>query len=1202
MTTKSVKIKKKSVNKPQLDDDKLAEKYRKHEHGEHILELPDTYIGSVEQTQEEFWVLNDEKKMVKEMIEFIPGLYKIFDEIAVNAIDQWQRLKVKGEEYFKKNGKNNNINFVRNIKIWVDKDKNEIRVYNDGDGIDIAIHPEHDIFIPSLIFGELLTSTNYDKEEKKITGGKNGYGAKLTNIFSKKFKIETTDSKRNKKFIQIYENNMKKKSKPEVSDFKGKPYTEITFSPDLERFGITKLGEGLIKLIEKRAYDIAACTDKHLNVYYNDTKLEYKNFEQYVNLYIGNKNEQARAFEIVNERWEIAATVSSDNNFEQVSFVNGVCTIKGGKHVEHVSNILVKKLTEYISKKKKVNISKGSYIKDNLMVFIRSTIENPSFDSQLKETLTTNRNKFGSKCDAISDKFIEKLAKSGIMERSIAYYEFKENKNMKKNDGTKKSNLRGIEKLDDANWAGTNKSKECTLILTEGDSAKSMAIAGLSEVGRDRYGVYPLRGKLLNVRDKTKSISGMQQIADNDEINHLKLILGLGFDKEYKNLDELRYGKIMVMTDQDVDGAHIKGLIFNVFDSLWPSLIQKEGFITSMITPIIKVTKKNDKIPFYTLSDYEHWKMKNNNGKGWKTKYYKGLGTSTSSEAKEYFRNLKIQEFSWNDDSGNSLDLAFNKERADDRKGWLSDYNCDNILDCDEEIVYFNDFINKEFIHFSNYDLERSIPNIGDGLKTSQRKILFSCFKRNLKDEIRVAQLAGYVSENAAYHHGEASLQGAIINMAQDYISSNNINLLRPSGQFGTRLQGGKDSASPRYIHTCLEKITRSLFKESDLPVLDYLDDDGLMVEPKYYLPILPTILINGSKGIGTGYSSDVPMFNPKDIIKSIRNLIKTDTIMIDLKPWYYGFNGEILKVNENQYISKGRYKIINYKTIEIDELPIGTWTEDYKKFLETLLIDYDKTKNKKKKTIMKEKKRLCTIKNFENHSTENRAKFIIEFKPEILKKLKFNKENDKYFTKLEKELKLISKISTSNMCLFNSKCKIQKYKTIEEIIREFYSIRLSFYTKRKNYQLEKLKHDLEVLKQKMKFILGIINEEIIINKRSKKDIFEQLEMKGFKKMDSNNKFNEDEGNYNYLINMPIYSLTLEKKEDLEYEYNMKDKEYNDLLKKSEKDIWLDEIDEFEQIYDKFVLEKNKRFNDEKSGKIKKGKKIRKLAIKKKAK
>ena len=258
-----------------------------------------------------------------------------------------------------------------------------------------------------------------------------------------------------------------------------------------------------------------------------------------------------------------------------------------------------------------------------------------------------------------------------------------------------------------------------------------------------------------------------------------------------------------------------------------------------------------------------------------KIKYYKGLGTSTPKEGKEYFRDFKMVIYHYDEFSETTLDLAFNKERPDDRKVWLAGYDENLILDIGQSRVSFTDFVNKDLIHFSNYDNIRSIPSMCDGLKPSQRKILYCCFKRNLTKEIKVAQLSGYVSENGAYHHGEASLQGAIIGMAQNFVGSNNINLLHPEGQFGSRGMGGKDSAAPRYIFTYLESLTHVLFNKLDNQLYDYNTDDGEKIEPKYYLPIIPMVLVNGSEGIGTGWSSFIPQFNPTDIIKNIHKIIQ---------------------------------------------------------------------------------------------------------------------------------------------------------------------------------------------------------------------------------------------------------------------------------------------------------------------------------------
>lgn len=400
-------------------------------------------------------------------------------------------------------------------------------------------------------------------------------------------------------------------------------------------------------------------------------------------------------------------------------------------------------------------------------------------------------------------------------------------------------------------------------------------MSGLSIVGRDYYGVYPLKGKPLNVRDASHN-----QVMANVEVKAIMDILGLKPGVKYteENIKTLRYGSLMIMADQDHDGSHIKGLVINFIHHFWPSLLDVPGFLKQFITPIVKVTKGKQSKTFFTLPEYETWKESTgNDGKGWKIKYYKGLGTSTSQEAKTYFSDLDTHEITFeclsldvkeeqdeaeaddldsdlektkstakpdsvNSYGGELIDLVFNKKKADERRTWMTEnLSKDTYLDYaavkDYGSVKYSQFINKEFILFSRSDCDRSIPHVMDGFKPSQRKVLYACIKRKLKDEIKVAQLAGYIGEHSAYHHGEASLHSTIIGMAQSFVGSNNINLLTPSGQFGTRRMGGKDSASPRYIFTMLESITRKIFHPDDDELLNYLSDDGMSIEPEFYMP-----------------------------------------------------------------------------------------------------------------------------------------------------------------------------------------------------------------------------------------------------------------------------------------------------------------------------------------------------------------------------
>jgi DNA topoisomerase-2 len=595
-------------------------------------------------------------------------------------------------------------------------------------------------------------------------------------------------------------------------------------------------------LLIRRVYDLTATTDKNVTIFLNDERIDCKDFEKYVDMYIGPKTETKRVYEELDEngRWEVVVCDSSDDKFEQVSFVNGIYTFKGGKHVEAIATAISTKLAKHVESKGKKKITlKPSVIRDNMFLFVRSIIEDPSFDSQTKEYLTTVPAKFGSKF-TISDKLIEKIAKLDIVDKAIKFSEYKDSKILNKTDGKKVNLVRGIPKLDDANWAGGPQSSQCTLILTEGDSAKAFAIAGLSVIGRDRYGVFPLKGKVLNVREATDD-----KVSKNEEVKNLKIILGLQQGKVYEDLSDLRYGSIMILTDADVDGSHIKGLLLNLFHHFWPSLLKQPGFIKSMLTPIVKAKTKTDLKVFYTLTDYENWKAAGDTS-SYEIKYYKGLGTSTSQEAKEYFKDLDNSEirYLWNEDLAVDLtiNLAFNKDMSDNRKEWLGNYDRNLIIEHNQKDIPIEDFINKDLIHFSKYDCERSVPCLVDGFKPSQRKVMYGTMLKNLKKSIKVAQLSAYVAEKSAYHHGEQSLNECIVSLAQDFVGSNNMNFLDPEGNFGSRLTGGDDHASPRYIFTKMSDFMPLVFHYADSALLSYMDDDGETIEPEFYVPVIPNI------------------------------------------------------------------------------------------------------------------------------------------------------------------------------------------------------------------------------------------------------------------------------------------------------------------------------------------------------------------------
>jgi len=1171
------------------DEIEISSKYQKKTDKQHILDNPNMYIGSTEKIDSNLWIFDEgTQRMTLKTIEYIPALYKLFDEVLVNSRDHVVRMIQSTNE------EKHNVSYIKVNIFDVENTGGTITLTNDGDGIDIIKHTEYGIYIPELIFANLRTSTNYNKNEKRTVGGVNGIGVKLVFIWSSYAKIETVDHRRKLKYTQEFRNNLNEIIPPKIVTYTGKPYTKITFVPDYTRLNIPRgLTPDLISLFKKRTYDIAGITDhsiKKIKVYYNDSLLPVKNFKNYIDLYLstntvsssieldGNRdddstvssslgttqlsNTKKSVYEENGERWEYAVAVTPTGTFEQVSFVNGISTTKGGKHIEYILGQITRKLITLIEKKKKIVVSANT-IKEQLILFVRTDIENPSFDSQTKECMNTPPSKFGSSC-SVTDSFVEKLSKLGIMETLCALTDIKDNKMAKKTDGTKTKNIRGIPNFIDANYAGGNKSKDCILILCEGLSAMTGVVSGLSSADRDIYGIYPLRGKLLNVRGEN-----IKKITENKEITDLKKILGLESGRIYATIEDvyskLRYGKIMFLVDSDTDGSHIKGLCVNVIHSEWSSLFRISGFLSFMNTPILKASKGTITRVFYNEGEYNQWKLteEGNQNNKWTIKYFKGLGTSTPKEFKEYFANKKIVDFVY--DSVNSddiIDKVFNKKRADERKIWLENYDKTSYLNTSLPTVKYEDFVNNELIHFSVYDCQRSIPNLVDGLKTSLRKILYCAFKRKLTTEIKVAQFSGFVSENSSYHHGEMSLNNAIIAMAQNFVGSNNINLLEPKGQFGSMLSGGQDSASERYIFTHLNPLTRIIFPIEDDNILNYLEDDGMSIEPDYYVPIIPFVLVNGQTGIGTGFSTSIPCYNPQQIVNYLKEKIERTTSVstepiepiepTEFVPYYEGFKGTVEKMAENKYIIKGVYSKTGEDQIRITELPIGTWTMPYITFLESLM---DGTTDKKGKKI------LPVIREFISNSTEKIVDIRVTFPKGKLIEIE-NEDGDGIY----KLLKLSTTITTTNMHLFDKDCKLKKYDTIQQIIDEFFEVRMSIYTTRKSYLINEMSKLMKKMTNKARFIQGVLSDEIDLRKKDNNAI---------NKMLSDMKFEHIDDSFDYLIKLPMNTVSKENVEKLLNEKNNMEREMLELEQTSIQRIWLKELEIFEREYKLYKIRRS---------------------------
>ena len=1137
----------------------VAAAYKKLSQREHILQLPDTYIGSRDSHRESRWVWSAEtKRMEWREVSFNPGLFKIFDELIVNSLDHVVR-------------KSTDANKTKHVsRIIVSVSPTEFSVHNDGEGIPIAVHPEYKVMIPELIFGHLLTSSNYDEKEEKVVGGKNGYGAKLTNIYSRRFVVRTSDGKI--VYEQEYTDNMSVVSKPTMKKLaSAKPsYTEIISVPDVARFfgpGTTEIPADMLDVLRTRVVDAAAIAAAYgCKVFIgsggsSSTMVPVSSFEKYVRLFT---EEGVPVFyERCGPRWEVAAVLTRHMHADglpddrHISFVNGIFTRRGGKHVDTVARTVLATFCDGPGKKLDL---KPAQLKDAVTFFVNATIVNPSFDSQTKETLTTPAAKFGS-VFKISDAFVAKLAKEGgLLEEAQAVLDARLSREAKKSDGRKAATVRGIPKLEDATWAGTGKSSECTLILTEGDSAASTAISGLKVVGREQYGVFPLKGKILNVKDAT-----IEKKTKNEELTRIKRILGLEHGKVYKDIKTLRYGRVMIMTDQDVDGSHIKGLLINLFHTEWPQLLRL-GFICSLMTPLLKATKGKQVLNFYNSTEYQKWLDGPTGGRGWAVKYYKGLGTSTAAEAREYFASMNTVRFHWDDTADGTIDLAFNKKRADDRKEWLSTYDRDRVLEVPAggADVSYTRFVNDELIHFSNADNLRSLPHVMDGLKPSQRKILWAARKRNLTSEIKVAQLAGYVSETAAYHHGEASLTAAIVGMAQNFVGSNNINLLAPNGQFGTRLHGGSDSASPRYIFTALEPIQATLLSKSDDPALTWLEDDGSNVEPEYYMPIIPLLLVNGAVGIGTGFSTEILPHNPRDLVSSLRRRLSgevADLSSVAIAPWWDGFRGAV-NPEGRKVFTRAVYKFLDDDTnrVQITELPVGVWTKDYKEFLEGILTG-DSGTNLSKSSDAGSASRV--LKSYQEGYTDVDVNFLLTLDHE------YYHEARAFPAEFEKKFRLAASTSMTNMVAFDVDGHIRRFASAGEILETFYMRRIGGYVARKANELARIDDEIEELDARARFVRAVVDGTLVVANANDEEL-----LAGLKTLELPPRSAPDDGNnlraYEYLLRMRVDRLKAAAVLELEAELKKSHTERDVLAAKSVENLWLADLDVFSGAYERF--------------------------------
>jgi DNA topoisomerase-2 len=1019
---------------------------------EHVLQRPDTYVGSV-QPEKQFTYVYDpvQAKMEAKEITVVPALYKIVDEILVNAADNTQRETP-----------------TTRIDVSLDPQSGRISVWNDGNVIPVRKHRSIDQWLPELAFGSLLTSDNYDDSKLRTTGGRNGVGATCTNILSSCFRVEVVDLAANQKFSQVWTGNMAESPNgPQVTAplKKDRQGVLVEFTPDYRYFNVDGLDADTLGLLRRRVHDIAGTTGVTMKL--DGRRFRFKAFGDYVKLF---HPQASIVLQSQQGRWQVVVVQKPPNEiWPALQFVNNVHTSAGGTHVRSIQTLVTRAVADKLKKTAKTGAVPSRLIEDHYSVLVSCLVDNPTFGSQGKDTLTLPASQFGSQWE-LDDKLLHRLQKSSLLASVRATLEQKLEKTLSKINGKKSSRLVGVPKLEDANRAGTRRSPECTLILTEGDSAKALAVAGLSVIGRDLYGVFPLKGKLINASKKK------QDVVSNKEVQNLVKILGLQLGHEYSSPQELRYGHVMIMTDQDCDGSHIKGLVINLFAKLWPSLLKIPGFLQQFITPVVKARRRGaETVEFYSTAEYSAWAAAN---PGYTAKYYKGLGTSTSAEARVYFGNLARQRLGFSvpaPDDLAALAMAFD-EQVETRKRWIHrfltdrDYNSTPVWGGD---VSYREFVDRELIHFAWASVLRAIPHALDGLKPGQRKVLWTLFQLP-KKETKVSQLMGIVSEKAHYHHGEVSLGKTICRLAQNIVGKNNLSYLVPSGMFGTRLEGGSDCADPRYIFTELAAVTEDLFPQVDAPLLTQAKEDGYLCEFTYYLPVIPTVLLNGCSGIAVGYSCQVPAFHPLHLAEAMEALLDQGRdAEFCLEPFFEGFVGQVGTSDKGKLYTQGVLTKTSANCLTISELPVGQWTMDYVSFLQKLVQT-----NK--------------VKKFTQHHSETTIRFQLTV------------EDSVYAQDLEELLDLfrLRKNYPVNLVLFSPEGTLKKYESVREIAQEFFAFRLQKYEERRLLLIASNRQRLAGLQNRVRFIEAVLTGAVRFHQQELDTVRADLTAQGFTDLD----------------------------------------------------------------------------------------------------
>jgi DNA topoisomerase-2 len=1056
---------------------------------EQCRQRPDMYIGSVTETAMTLPTWSEDERTKSVVLR--PGLLSLMNELVTNALDNQRRPG--GMTYI-------------SLK-W---DGAALTVENDGATLSVVHTVEGQ---PELLvaFGWMHSGTNFDqtdtgKKANKFTAGRNGVGGKACLVFCASYEVTASNAEEGKeRTVAWREGYLSTPALSAVKAYKGaKNRTRVVWRPDLSVLGTADgaLPEGMDVVASWLAHNASLCADAGVVVKYNGKQLRARTPEQFCKLLGGTAPlaactvTDADGVEVL--RLCVGARVVPLAEPEPglaYAFVNAT-PCPHGTHETMILRKVCETLDEIAKRRRTggvvVHVT-PTFLRKHAVVVAVVLVDNERFTDQTKRTLDTPVKDYGWKWGAVSDAFASALGRAPFIDRAL---ESARQRELADASRATKHTKRVVAPADSKYEPATAKGRpQSTLIVCEGDSAANLVRSGLSVVGRTHYGLYPLRGKFLNVRGATP-----KDVLENKEAMALLRILGIQLGVTYDDAmaRKLPYQRLMVMSDQDVDGSHIAGLVYNFVDVVAPSLLAvRPRFMYRFATALIRVTVDRAQLGFYSQTEYDDWVAdRRAHGQGVGTcKYFKGLGTSSAALAKEYFRHLAehvVVVVHRGAESSHSLDLAFNKKRSDDRKAFLTACDPRAFVDYKQAETTVDAFVTSELLpQYALASVVRAIPSVVDGFKEALRK----CFHgaRILKipsGGISVANAAGEIASKTKYHHRATALEDTLIGMAADYAGTPNVNLFLPLGQFGTRFKHAAASAAYPLIalNAPLEGL---LYPTADAPVLVHAVDEGHPVEPKTYVPVVAMALVQGARGIATGWSTDVPQFHPLDVVEATRALLDERPLPA-LTPWYRGFTGPVVPDGEGQFTVSG---VVEWHgdDLHVVEVPPFREVEAYKD-------DWIKAGLTEREIQVGER------------GTDEVVHFVLvgctASRTETLR-----------------QLGLVKRVGFHNMHLLDARGVLTKYAAPEEVLRAHAPVRMRTYERRLAHQVDACARDLAVTEAKMTFVTHVLDGTFVMRTfPNAHDAGEGCRALGLPE-------HPTDGGYHYLLSMSQVSLVADNVE-----------------------------------------------------------------------